>query len=288
MALYVAGGMSMFDAVFHAFSTMGSGGFSTRNESIAAFHSPYIEWVTILFMLIAGFNFTLVYRLLQRRFREVAANSEARAYGILIAAAGLAAAFALFPQTGSAEKSLRLAFFHAASIISSTGYAISDHNNWAPLAQMAVFLLLFSGGCSGSTAGGIKIIRYVILGKQMKNEIRRALFPSGLFSIQLDNKPGRKDVIYSVAGFVCLYYFVLLAGTVMGTAAGMNLFDAVNAAAITTGNIGLGFGSLVSGGIFTEIPAWAVWGYSLLMITGRLELFTVLLLFVPEYWRRQA
>jgi trk system potassium uptake protein TrkH len=152
---------------------------------------------------------------------------------------------------------------------------------------MAVFILMFAGGCSGSASGGIKVIRHVVLFKQVKNEIGRLLHPSGVFSLQLDKKPGEKHVVYSVAAFIFLYFLLLgLGALLIGSSTGAGLFDSVNASALALGNIGLGLGSLISGGIFYETPGYVKWAFSFLMIAGRLELFTVLLLFVPGFWRR--
>ncbi|MDR1910032.1 MAG: TrkH family potassium uptake protein [Spirochaetaceae bacterium] len=284
--LFWAGGMNFFEALIHAFSTMGTGGFSTRNGSIASFASPFIDWVCAVFMVIAGFNFTLIYRLLQGKFREVLVNSEARAYALILPVSAGIAAISLMLRNTSPGKALRLAFFDAASILTTTGFLIDDHNLWPPLAQGAVFILMFIGACSGSTSGGIKIIRYVILAKQMKNELLRTMYPSGLFSVQLDRKPGRKDVVYSAAGFICIYFALLFAGTALAASAGIDLYTAVNASLITLGNIGLGFGRLVSGAVFYEAPGYVRWGFSLLMILGRLELYTVLLLFTPSFWKQ--
>jgi trk system potassium uptake protein TrkH len=285
--LLFAGGMSWFDAIFHAFSTMATGGFSTRNNSIAAFNSPYIEWVCIVFMIIAGFNFTLIYRLIQGKFRDIINNDEAKAYFAIILASALIIGVLILPQTGSVEKSLRRAFFDIASVATSTGLMTEDHNLWPPLAQLIVFILLFVGGCSGSTSGGIKVIRHVVLIKQAKNEIGRLLYPSGVFSLQLDKKPGEKHVVYNVAGFCFLYFLLICLGTLlMSTSTEAGIFNSINASAISLGNIGLGLGRLTSGSIFYEAPNYVKWGFSLLMIVGRLELFTVLLLFMPGFWRR--
>jgi trk system potassium uptake protein TrkH len=285
ITLLMLGGMDWLDAVVHAFSALGSGGFSTRSASIAAWNSPYIEWVCIVFMLIAGFNFTLIYRLLQGKWGEVARNSEARAYGLIVGIAVVLVALSLVPHTGSPGKALRLAFFDVASIISTTGFMIDDHNLWPPLAQFVVFMLMMIGGCSGSTAGGIKIIRYVILFKQTKNEMLRALYPKGVFSIQIDGKKSRKDIIFSVSSFFYLYAALILVGTLLVSSAGAGLYDSLNAALLIAGNIGLGFGRLVSGTIFYEAPAYVKWGLSALMIIGKLEIYTFILLFNPQFWK---
>jgi trk system potassium uptake protein TrkH len=285
--LLFAGGMTWFDAVFHAFSIMATGGFSTKNNSIAFYNSPYIEWVCAAFMIIAGLNFTVIYRLIQGKFREAANNDEVKSYLAVVLISALVIGVSILPQTGRAEQSIRRALFDTASIISTTGLMAEDHNFWPPLAQLVIFALLFAGGCSGSTAGGIKIIRYVVLLKQAKNEIRRLLHPSGVFPLRLDKKPGEKHAVHSIAGFFFLYFLLLCLGTLlMSVSAGAGLFDSVNASAAALGNVGLGLGRLTSGGIFSEAPSCVKWGFSFLMIAGRLELFTVLLLFMPGFWRK--
>jgi trk system potassium uptake protein TrkH len=285
MLLFI-GGMDPLDAIIHAFSTMATGGFSTRNNSIAYYQSVYIDWVCAIFMLIAGFNFTLIYRLLQGRFKEVIHNSEAKAYGLIILVSVFAVSCSLLPEVRSFGTSLRYAFFHCTSILTSTGFAIGNHNGWPPLAQIIIFALMFIGGCSGSTAGGVKVIRHVVLFKQVKNELKKILYPFGVFSIHLDNKPGQKNVVYNVAGFVYLYLLMLLAGFLLVCSSGVDLHNSLNTSLIMLGNIGLGLGRLGSGAIFYESPEYVKWGLSLLMIIGRLELYTVFLFFAPEFWRR--
>jgi trk system potassium uptake protein TrkH len=285
MALLMLGGMDWLEAAVHAFSTLGSGGFSTRSASIAAWNSPYIEWVCIVFMLIAGFNFTLIYQLLRGKYSKVARNSEAKAYGAIVVVAVAIVAAQLVPYAGSVGKSLRYAFFDVASIISTTGFMIDDHNQWPPLAQFVVFMLMLIGGCSGSTAGGIKIIRYVVLFKQTKNELLRILYPKGIFSMQLNGKGGSKDIVFSVSSFFYLYAAMTALGILLLCGAGAGLYDSLNASLLLLGNIGLGFGRLVSGTIFYEAPGYVKWGLSALMIIGRLELYTVILLVNPEFWK---
>jgi trk system potassium uptake protein TrkH len=286
------GGMDWFDAVFYAFSTMATGGFSSRNDGVAFYHSPWIEWICTVFMILAGFNFSLLYRLLRGKRRDVFYNSEARAYGaVMLAAAFIVACSLIFPgdspESGlPVPDALRLAFFHTASIMTSTGFAIDNHNLWPPLAKTALFLLFFAGGCSGSTAGGVKMIRHVVLWKQMGNEMRRLFYPKGVFSIQLNHRAGRKDVVYGVAAFVFVYALIAAAAALLVSTAGVDLFSSLTAALITLGNIGLGMGSFGPGAVFYDLPAYVKWGLSLVMIAGRLELWTVLAFFFPPYWRR--
>jgi trk system potassium uptake protein TrkH len=203
----------------------------------------------------------------------------------IILGASLAVGASLIPVYGSFGKALRYGAFQVVSIISTTGTARADYTAWPAAVQMAIFCLMFVGGCSGSTAGGIKVIRHVVLFKQAGSEIRRVLYPQGVFSIQLNKKVGRKDVVYGVAGFVFLYMAVVGLTTLAGAASGMDTFSSFSAALSVTGNVGVGFGAVGPGRNFAAFPSYLKWLYSLVMITGRLELWTVFVLFTREYWR---
>jgi trk system potassium uptake protein TrkH len=284
--LYRLGGMGWFDAFCHGFTTMASGGVSTRNQGIASFHSPFIEWVSTVFMLLAAINFNLYYQLLRGKFRDIAANTELRVYlGIFLVALALIT-ITLIPVSGSPLTALRHASYQTASILSTTGSAITDYEQWPALARMVLFILMFIGGCSGSTAGGLKVIRHVVLWKQMGNELRRLIYPRGVFSIQLNKRVGRKDVIYGVAGFFGLYLMLVSAATLVTAASGTDLFSAFSAALAMVGNVGLGFGAVGPAHNYGAFPDHIKWFFSFVMIAGRLELWTVFLLFRPLYWRR--
>ena len=276
-ALLMLGGMDWFDAVVHSFATTATGGFSSRNNSIAAYQSPFVDWVCVVFMLLAGFNFTLIYRLCRGRLREVAVNSEARAYGIIILVSVI-----LIAATGTG---LRQAFFQTASILSSTGFTAADHNLWHPLAQGVLFFLMCSGGCSGSTSGGIKVIRHLVFFKQTGNEMKKLLYPRGVFSIWLDGKAGKKEVVYGVTGFMFLYFLLVFAAALLVSTAGIDFFTGINVGLLTLGNVGLGIGKMGPGSEFSAFPAYVKWGLSFIMIAGRLELWTVFVFFSRDYWR---
>jgi trk system potassium uptake protein TrkH len=279
-------GMDWFDAAVHALSTISSGGFSSRNGGIAAYGSPWIHWIIILFMFLAGFNFTLLYRLLRGKYREVLDNSEARAYGLIVLVCGGISFLSLLPRGAPAEETLRQALFHTVSIISTTGYTLGDPGLWPPLAQGVLFFLLFSGGCSLSTAGGIKVGRHLILLKQGKNELMRILYPRGVFAIRMNRKAGRKDAVYGVAGFVFLYLVLVFAAAFLVSTAGFDLFSSLNAGLLILGNTGLGLGTFGGRPPLPALPAYVKWGLSFIMIAGRLELWTVLVFFSRDYWRR--
>jgi trk system potassium uptake protein TrkH len=283
--LYRAGGMSWFDAVCHSLTTTATGGVSTKNAGIAYYNSPFIDGTATVFMILSAINFNMYYRLVKGRFRDMAANTETRAFLAIFFIASLLIALSLVPVYGSFGQAWRYAAYQAASFLSTTGSARVDYTAWPSVAQGTLFCLILIGGCSGSTAGGIKVIRVAVLFKQCLNEIRRILYPQGVFSIQLNKKLGRKDVVYGVAGFIFLYLAVITVTTLVTSAAGIDLLSSFSAALSVTGNAGLGFGRIGPGQNYAAFPAFLKWFYSLVMIAGRLELWTVVILFTPEYWR---
>jgi trk system potassium uptake protein TrkH len=292
--LLKAGGMGWFDAVFHAFSTMSSGGFSTRNNSIAAWNSPWIERVCLVFMILAAFNFNLLWRLLRGKFLEVFYNSEARAYIFVILLSGLLCGASVY-NAGSAadgampvvpggvvpaasltvEQSVRQALFQSVSLLSTTGFAVTDHTLWPPLAQTVLFFIMFLGGCSSSTTGGIKLVRYVVLFKQTGNEMKKLLNPRGVFAIRLNNRVGRKDVVYGVAGFVFLYMALVSVTGLILCVCGLDIFSSINLSLLTQGNIGLGLGTGDFGPLIHRLPPFVKAWLCFVMIAGRLELLTI-------------
>ncbi|MDR3130603.1 MAG: TrkH family potassium uptake protein [Treponema sp.] len=289
-------GMGWFDALTHAFSTMSTGGFSVRNAGIAYYRSPAVEWICAGFMLLAGFNFTLVFQLLRGKFRDVWRNSEARAYFAVILAGVLLISCAILPQCGPAEEALRYAVFHFASILTTSGFFCADYNAWPPLAQGALFFAMFMGGCTGSAAGGIKALRHVVLWKQTGNEIKKIVHPRGVFTLQLNGTWGKKNMVYGVSGFVFLYFLVLVlcaflvsgasAGADVGAGAGEDVFTSINMALLFLGNIGLGLGKTGPFLAFPDYPEYVKWGLSFVMLLGRLELWAVLVFFSRDFWRR--
>ncbi|MDR2303735.1 MAG: TrkH family potassium uptake protein [Treponema sp.] len=284
--LLLIGGMDWFDAVFHAFSIIATGGFSSRNNGIAAWHSPFIEWVCIIFMILAGFNFKLLWRLLRGKYREVLRNSEARAYGLVILVSAGFCAFALYNAGGMPwGQSIRQSLFQSVSLLSSTGLAVTDQTLWPPPAQALLFFVMFLGGCSSSTAGGIKIVRHVILFKQAGSEIKKLLNPRGVFSIRLNGRAGRKDMVYGVAGFVFLYLALVFAAFLLLCASGLDIFTSLNLALLTQGNIGRGLGQSDFGPLIYGLPALIKGGLCFTMIAGRLELWAVFALFSRDFRR---
>ena len=283
--LYSLGGMEWFDALCHALTVISTGGVSVRNEGFAYYDSPFIDWVTVIFMLLGAMNFSMYYRIARGKIRELLNNTETSAFLLIFLVSSLIITINLVPAYGSFGQALRFGSFQAASILSTCGNTRVDYSAWPALAQSILFCLMLIGGCSGSTGGGIKVIRHVVLFKQAGNELRRLLYPRGVFSIQLNRRVGRKDVVYGVAGFVFLYFMIVALTTLVTAAAGSDIYSSFSIAISVTGNIGAGFGT---GGPFrnySAFPHHLKLFYSLVMISGRLELWTVFVLFTPEYWK---
>ncbi|MDR0451744.1 MAG: TrkH family potassium uptake protein [Treponema sp.] len=284
--LYRIGGMGWFDALCHALPMVATGGISTKNAGIAFYNSAFIDGVSTAFMLLAGLNFSLYYRIFRLKFREAYDNSEGRAYFSIFIIAAVFISAALVPHYGSVGRALRYGAYQAASVLSTCGSAVADYGAWPVSAQAALFVLMFIGGCSGSTAGGIKVIRCVVLWKQLGNEFKRIVYPQGIFSVRLNRKVGRKDVVYGAAGFVCVYLFTVFITALVSAALGVDVFSSFCAALAVTSNIGTGFGAVGPALNYGAFPPALKYFYSFIMIAGRLELWTVLVLFFPEFWRR--
>lgn len=290
--LYVLGGMSLFDAVNHAFATMATGGFSTKNASMAAFESPYIHWVTIVFMYLAGVNFSLHFRAATGRFLY-GKDQEWRFFtgavvftAVLIAMVNLASG-AYSPSLSGLEPAVRHALFQSVSIATTTGFVSADYELWVPAAQMTLLALFFLGGMAGSTGGGIKAVRVLLLLKQTANELRRHLHPRAIFLARVGKKPVKEEVMANVIGFVVLYLLLCLSGAVVLSYMGLDLLTALTASLATVGNVGPGFGMVGATENYGWMGPMELGVLSFLMLVGRLEIYTVLLLFHPELWKRR-
>ncbi len=288
IGLLMAGGLDWFDAVTHTFGTMATGGFSPKNLSVGHYRSGYVDVVITVFMLAAGLNFSLYFKLLSGKAISVFRDSEARTYLGIFAAAALLIAWDL-RRAGTFEgfgTALRYAGFQASSILTTTGFATADFARWPPLSQTVLFLLMFIGGCAGSTGGGIKVIRIVFLSKMAFTEMKYLLNPRGIYGIFVDGKPLRKNIIYDTAAFVLLYIFLLLATTLVVASGGYDILTSLTASLATVGNIGPGFGRVgpaFNYAFFQDgIKVWL----SFAMLAGRLEIYTIFVLFTRAFWRR--
>jgi trk system potassium uptake protein TrkH len=288
--------MGPFDAINHAFATMATGGFSTQNDSIGAFGSAYVEWVVILFMIIAGVNFTLHYRLLHAQIKPVLQDIELRFYLIVMACATVLIAISIFDGTviqtqvgqgySSMSEAIRTALFQAVSIITTTGFGTADYQLWPPLAVGVLFFLFFTGGMAGSTAGGVKVVRHVLLYKHTHAEIKRLVHPKAIIPIRLNGKVVPEDLMRNVLSFIVLYVATVGVGSLLMSLLGMDLMTSIGAAISCVGNVGPAFGTLGPADNYAHVPMLGKWMLAGLMMLGRLEIFTVLVLFVPAFWKR--
>ncbi len=286
MSLLQLAGMGLFDAMNHSLTTVSTGGFSTKQASIAHFQSPAIEYIITVFMFLGGTNFILIYWLAKGRVAKLWENEEFRFYaiGVLVFILVVTSALA-FKDAYGLEESFRNAAFQVVSLISTTGYATSDYTLWGSGLTMFAFLLLFSGGSAGSTAGGVKMVRHLILFKNGAAEMRRQMHPNAVIPIRLNSKAIPEEVTRAVLAFIMVYIIVFALGSISLAAMGLNFETAIGAVATSLGNVGPGIGDVGPAYTFNFLPAAAKWELSFLMIVGRLELFTVLLLFTPYYWK---
>jgi trk system potassium uptake protein TrkH len=287
--------MGFFDAVNHAFATMATGGFSTKNGSVGQFDSAYVDWIITLFMLIAGVNFALHYRVLKGQFKTVINDRELRFYiSILIVATLILTAAVLrfgMPDEGTVTydsplQALRYASFQAVAIVTTTGFGTADYEAWPALAIGLIFLLFFVGGMAGSTGGGVKVIRHLLLYKHTYAEMRRLVHPKAIIPLRVSGRVVPPDVMRNVLSFIVLYVAMVAVGTLLMSLLGQDLLTSIGGSISCVGNIGPAFGSLGPAENYAHLPMMSKWILAMLMMLGRLEIFTVLVLFVPAFWRR--
>ncbi|MDR2965060.1 MAG: TrkH family potassium uptake protein [Treponema sp.] len=284
--LYRFGGMNWFDAVCHGFTIISTGGLSTKNAGLNFFNSSFIDWVTIIFMLLGAMNFTLYYKIAKGKFKDFFINTEARAFLAIFFISAVITSIKIIPMYGSIGEAFRFGSFQAASILTTTGSVSANYTLWPALAQTILLLLMLSGGCSGSTSGGIKVIRHVFFFKQTGNELKKIIYPNGVFTIRLNRRTATMELEHGVMAFVFLYIFIVGLTTIITAASGIDVFSSLCTSLSITGNIGVGFGAAGPFNNFSDFPDYLKLYYSLVMIAGRLELWTVFVLFTPEFWKK--
>ena len=287
IVLLLAGGMPLYDAAIHAFGTAGTGGFSCRNLSVGAYDSVYFDVVIGVFMLLFGVNFNLYYFLLIRRFRDVLHSEELRAYLLIVAASVLAIAVNISHLYQSFAASLRYAFFQVSSIITTTGYATADFNAWPAFSKAILVILMFVGACAGSTGGGMKVARIVILAKTSVCDMRKMLHPNAVATVRFEGKPIGEKNIRSVHLFLTVYLIVFTISCLLLSLEEMDLVTTFTAVAACMNNIGPGLEVVGPMGNFAVFSPWAKVLLSFDMLLGRLEIFPMLLLFAPSIWKRK-
>ena len=285
VALRIAG-MDFIDAISHAFSTLGTGGFSSKNTSIAAYNSAAIDIIITIFMFLGGINFTLYFYMLTGNWSDVRKNSELKAYIIINFLCILGITLPLISTYGGFGKALRYGSFQALTISSTTGFATADFTTWPSVSQFFILALFLVGGSSGSTSGGFKVIRWVVLFKQLNNTTKQMLHPHGVFTLRLDGSPRDSEIVKVVASFTVVFVSLIGLTTLVGCCGGLDLFSALTGAISMVGNIGPGFGALGPSCNYGFLPLFVKWWYCFAMLAGRLELYTMIIFFLPSYWKK--
>jgi trk system potassium uptake protein TrkH len=283
--IYALLGMSLFEALCHALTTLSTGGFSTRNASFAAFASPALEWACIVFMLLAGINFTLHYRLISGQLRAVAAHSELRYFLGLVAGSTLLVAWFVAGSEWPDLATLRSALFQVVSITTTTGYGSADYETWPVVTSLILLALMTMGGMAGSTAGGVKGLRVLLLAQGLRNSLARMLHPHLVRPVKFTGEPIPVDVLTGIGSFVTAYFAVALLAAAIVAAAGYDLETSISAALTSLSNVGPGFGAVGPTDHFAHFPAGVKLTLGMCMVAGRLELFTILVLFQRSFWR---
>lgn len=281
-----AGEMNLFDSVNHAFATMATGGFSTQNASVANY-SAYTQYIIIIFMILAGTNFTVHFLILSGHFKQVTKNEELKVYLFIIMASTLmitAGLMAFFNY--NSEKAFRDSLFQVVSIITTTGFVSVDYLLWPPFLWMVLFLLMFVGGMAGSTGGGIKVSRLILMVKNSRLELKRMVHPHAIIPVRLNGKAVPTNIIHKVMAFVIFYMIIIAFGIFFMSMLGLNFESSVGSVVASIGNIGPGIGMVGPVLNYSLIPDAGKWMLALLMLLGRLELFTVLILLSPIFWRK--
>ncbi len=292
-------GMSLFDAMNHSLATLSTGGFSTKNASLAYWNNqPLIQYIVIFFMFLAGSNFVLSYFAFKGKVQKIIRDEEFKYYTAFIVIFSVIVALVIYfkanvPITeyhpmvlGDAESSFRHSLFQVVAIVTTTGFVTADFTAWTPFITVFFFGLMFAGGSAGSTAGGIKIMRHILIIKNGLLEFKRTLHPNAIIPVRFNNKTVTEHVVYNVIGFFVLYMLLFVIGALVLGFLGLDFDSSIGGAASALGNVGPAFGSLSPLNNFNSLPALGKWWCGFLMLAGRLELFTVLILMTPYFWKK--
>ena len=294
-------GMSFFDAINHALCTLSTGGFSTKNANVAYWNGqPIIQYIIIVFMFLAGTNFVLSYFAFKGKVQKIINDEEFKLYFKFIAVFTLIAAFIIYFKAdvsassishpmvwGEAESAFRHALFQVLSVITTTGFVTADYTLWAPFLVVLFFGLMFLGGSAGSTSGGVKVVRHLILIKNGFLEFKRTLHPNAIVPVRYNNKAISGDIVFNILGFFILYMLSFIIGSLGFSIMGINFESAIGLAASSLGNVGPALGDFGPVNNYSNLPSIGKWWCSFLMLIGRLELFTVLILLTPFFWRNR-
>ncbi|MFC6859091.1 TrkH family potassium uptake protein [Zunongwangia atlantica] len=299
--LLMLAGMDFFDAINHAFSTLSTGGFSTKNASMAYWNdNPMIQYIIILFMFLAGSNFVMSYFAFKGRVQRVLQDDEFKWYFYFVAAFTIISALIVYFQAdvslssidhpmvwGEGESAFRHSLFQVLTVITTTGFVSADFTMWTPFLTIFYFGMFFLGGCAGSTAGGVKVMRHIIMIRNGFIEFKRTLHPNAILPVRFNKKSINSGIVFNIQGFFILYMLSFIIGAVVLAALGLDFETAIGGAASSLGNIGPAFGALSPVNNFDLLPDFGKWWCSFLMLIGRLELFTVLIILTPFFWRNR-
>ena len=294
-------GMSFFDAINHALSTLSTGGFSTKNASIAHWNdTPAIQYIIMFFMFLAGTNFVLSYYLFKGNVVKVIKDDEFKLYFRFIAIFTIVAALLIYFKVdvsqssiahpmvlGEGESTIRHALFQILAIVTTTGFVTADYTLWTPFLTIFFFGLMFLGGSAGSTSGGVKIVRHLILIKNGFLEFKRALHPNAILPVRYNKKSISGDIVFNILGFFILYMLSFIIGALVFSMFQIDFISAIGLSASSLGNVGPALGDFGPVNNYATLPALGKWWAAFLMLIGRLELFTVLILFTPFFWRNR-
>ncbi len=290
VALWLCG-MNVFDAVCHSFSTIATGGFSTHNNSLEFYDSAAIHYTVTFFMFISGINFVLLIYLLRGKTRYFFKDEELRWYSVAVAMFAVLLTVGLYVARPGwsgveMERAFRDSIFTVISSMTSTGYTISDYMYWPVVAWVVIFFLMLTGACAGSTAGGIKWVRLAIIMKNGVAEFQRRIHPNAIIPVKLNEKTVPQQTINNIMAFLIFYVFIIVVTVVIFCATGVDFDEAIGSAVSAIGNVGISIGQFGPAGTYAEFPVVAKWVMSFVMLIGRLEIFTVLLLFTRALWRK--
>jgi trk system potassium uptake protein TrkH len=285
--LLMLGGMNPYDALCHTFTTMPTGGFSTKNSSVAYFGSVYFDCVFIFFMLLAGINFSLHYQMLRGKALALWQDSECQFFIGAVVLTTLVVSLNVFGSVyQTIGGALRYGAFQVVSIVTTTGFATADYEQWPVMSQLILLLLMFLGASAGSTGGGMKCLRIMLCFKYCYKELFALIHPHAVTHVKIAGKPVADDVMRSVLGFLALYVGLFALGSVLLAGLGVDFTTSITAVASCIGNIGPGFGMVGPVENYAQLPSLGKWLLIWCMLLGRLEIFTLIILVVPEFWRK--
>ena len=286
---YHFAGMGWFDSLCHSMSTIATGGFSTKQDSIAAFNSSQIEYVTTLFMFLSGINMSLLYLFIFKfRFKELLRDTEAKTYVAIVVIFTIAITVGLYFTTpADAELSFRTALFQVVSVQTTTGFATANYVTWLPILWLSLCALMFFGACSGSTSGAMKCVRISILFKVMINEFKRIVHPNAVIPVRMAKKVVPASVQSAILAYTVIYIFMVIIGLVVNMGFGLDFLDSFGLSVASVGNVGPALGHYGPMDSFATLPCFVKWFSAFQMLVGRLEFFAVLLLLTPVFWKKR-